>query len=183
MVSNLARFLFGAGQDTTSRLIAMAIKLLGDDPALQSRLRSDPARIPDFLEEVLRYDAPVKVVYRIARRNTRIGEVEVPAGTIMTIALTAANHDPEHFEAPGEFNLDRPKLRDNMAFSRGSHGCLGAPLARLEARIAIERILARTSDIRISEEHHGPPGARRYRYEPTYSFRSLAELHVEFSAA
>jgi cytochrome P450 len=183
MVSNLARFLFGAGQDTTSRLIAMAIKLLGDDPALQARLRDEPARITDFLEEVLRYDAPVKVVYRIARRNTRIGGVEVPAGTIVTIALTAANHDPAQFEAPGEFNLDRPKLRDNMAFSRGAHGCLGAPLARMEARIAIERILARTSEIRISEAHHGPPDARRYRYEPTYSFRSLAELYVEFTSA
>lgn len=182
-VSNLARFLFGAGQDTTSRLIAMAIKLLAEDPRLQRALRDTPARIPDFLEEVLRYDAPVKVVYRIARRRTKIGEVDVPAGTILTICLTAANHDPEHFNAPESFDLDRPRLRDNMAFSRGAHGCLGAPLARLEARIAIERLLARTADIRLSEAHHGVPGARRYRYEPTYSFRSLSDLHIEFTPA
>jgi cytochrome P450 len=181
VVSSLARFLFGAGQDTTSRLIAMAVKLLADDPALQRRVRDDPARIPDFLEEVLRYDAPVKVVYRIARRRTQVGGTEVPAGTIMTICLTAANHDPEHFDAPGRFDFDRPKLRDNMAFSRGAHGCLGAPLARMEARIAIERLLARTADVRISEEHHGPTENRRFRYEPTYSFRSLADLHVEFT--
>jgi cytochrome P450 len=183
MVSNLARFLFGAGQDTTSRLIAMAIRLLGEDRALQERLRADPVGIADFLEEVLRYDAPVKVVYRIARRETEVGGVAVPAGTIMTICLTAANHDPRHFDEPDRFDAARPKLRDNMAFSRGSHGCLGAPLARMEARIAIERLLARTAEIRISEEHHGPPGARRYRYEPTYSFRSLSDLHIEFTPA
>ena len=101
----------------------------------------------------------------------------------MTIGLTAANHDPRHFDAPERFDLDRPKLRDNMAFSRGAHGCLGAPLARMEARIAIGRILARTADIRISEEHHGPIDDRRYRYEPTYSFRSLSDLHIEFTPA
>ena len=70
-----------------------------------------------------------------------------------------------------------------MAFSRGVHACLGAPLARLEARVAIERLLARTADIRVSETHHGPPEARRYSYEPTYTFRNLAEMHIAFDPA
>ena len=70
-----------------------------------------------------------------------------------------------------------------MGFSRGVHGCIGAPLGRMESRIAIERLLARTSAWWISEEHHGAPTARRYNFVPTYSFRSLAELHIEFTPA
>jgi cytochrome P450 len=182
-VSLLARFLFGAGQDTTSRLMAHAIRILADDPALQARLRADPDRIPDFLEEALRYEGPVKVAYRLALVDTQVAGVEVPAGTIVTVCLTGGNNDPRHFPEPEKFDIDRPNARDHMAFSRGAHFCLGAPLARLESRVAIERLLARLAEIRISEAHHGPPDARRYRYEPTYSFRSLSDLHIEFTPA
>jgi cytochrome P450 len=180
VVSGLARFLFGAGQDTTSRLIAMGILILGDEPELQQRLRDEPGRIPDFIEEVLRYDAPVKVAYRLALADTTVCGVDVPAGTILTVCYNAASNDPAHFDHPERFDIDRPHIRDHMGFGRGFHGCLGAPLGRMESRIAIERLLARVADIRISEDHHGPAGARRYRFEPTYTFRSLAELHIEF---
>jgi cytochrome P450 len=183
MLSCLARFVFGAGQDTTSRLIAMGIQKLGETPGLQTRLRRAPQDIPAFIEELLRSDPPVKVAYRIARRRTTIGAVDVPAGTIVALCLTGASNDPKHFENPENFDIDRPRARTHMAFNRGPHACLGAPLARLESRIAIERILARTKEIRISEEHHGPPNARQYRYEPTYSFRNLTELHIEFTRA
>lgn len=182
-ISELARFLFGAGQDTTSRLVAHAIRVLGDEPALQARLRAEPERIPDFLEEALRYDGPVKVTYRLALVDTEVGGLAAPAGTIVTVCLTGGNNDPRHFPEPARFDIDRANVRDHMAFSRGSHFCLGAPLARLESRVAIERLLARLSDIRISEAQHGPPGARRYRYEPTYTFRSLSDLHIEFAPA
>jgi len=182
-VAELARFLFGAGQDTTSRLIAMAIRILADDPKLQQRLRDEPARIPDFLEEALRFDPPVKVVYRLAQKRTAVAGVDVPAGTVLNVSLTGANNDPRHFENPNEFDIDRAGVRDHMAFSRGVHGCLGAPLARLEARVSLERLLARTSEIRISEAHHGPADARNYRFEPTYSFRNIADLHIEFAPA
>jgi cytochrome P450 len=183
MLSLLARFLFGAGQDTTSRLIAMAVLILAEKPELQTRLRSDPQRIADFLEEVLRYDGPVKVIYRLAVKSTTVGGVEVPAGTVVAVSLTGASNDPEHFQSPTEFDIDRPRLRDNLAFSRGAHACPASTLARLEARIAIERLLARTADIRISEAHHGQPAARRYHFEPTYSFRSLSALHIDITAA
>jgi cytochrome P450 len=183
VLSDLARFAFGAGQDTTSRLVAQAIRILGEDRPLQQRLRAEPDRIPDFLEEVLRYDPPVKVVYRLAVVDTRIAGVDVPAGTVVTICLSAGNNDPRHFENPARFDIERANSRDHMAFSRGPHFCLGAPLGRLEARVAIERLLARLADIRISEERHGPPEARRFRYEPTYSFRSLSDLHIEFTPA
>jgi len=182
-LSDLARFLFGAGQDTTSRLVAHAIRVLGDDPDLQARLRREPERIPDFLEETLRFDGPVKVTYRLALVDTEVGGFAVPAGTIVTVCLTGGNNDPRHFPEPDRFDIDRENVRDHMAFSRGAHFCLGAPLARLESKVAIERLLARLADIRISEEHHGPPGARRYRYEPTYTFRSLSDLHITFTPA
>lgn len=182
-LSELARFLFGAGQDTTSRLVAHAIRVLGDDPDLQARLRREPERIPDFLEETLRHDGPVKVTYRLALVDTEVGGVAAPAGTIVTVCLTGGNNDPRHFAQPDRFDIDRENVRDHMAFSRGSHFCLGAPLARLESKVAIERLLARLADIRLAEADHGPPGARRYRYEPTYTFRSLSDLHIEFTPA
>ena len=182
-MSLMARFLFGAGQDTTSRLIAMAILILANDKLLQDRLRAGPNRIPDFLEEVLRFDPPVKVGYRLAVKNTELAGLDVPAGTVATVCLTGANHDPRHFAEPEKFDIDRPNARDHMAFSRGLHACPGAPLARMETRIAIERILARTQHIGLSEEHHGPPDARRYKFEQTFSFRSLSDLYIEFTPA
>ena len=102
---------------------------------------------------------------------------------MLTLGLMAGSNDPRHFADPGRIGIDRPNKRDHLAFSRGAHGCLGAPLARMEVRVAIERLLARTSDVRISEAHHGPPGARRYVYEPTYTFRALADLHIEYDPA
>jgi cytochrome P450 len=98
-------------------------------------------------------------------------------------SLWAANRDPAHFDNPGVFDIDRPGVRDNLSFSRGIHACPGAPLARLEARVAIDRFLDRMADIRISESRHGPPDARRYEYEPTYMLRSLSNLHIEFTPA
>ena len=183
VLSGLARFLFGAGQDTTSRLIAMAVKVLAEDHGLQQFLREHPERTADFIEEVLRYDAPVKVIYRLARKDTVISDVAIPAGSIVTACLTAASNDPAHFANPSKFDIDRTNVRDHMAFSKGAHACLGAPLGRLESRVAIEQLLARTSRIELSEEHHGPPNARRFRFEPTYSFRSLSDLHITFTAA
>lgn len=180
-VSNLARFLFGAGQDTTSHLISMSIRILADDAELQQLLRENPNRIPDFIEEVLRFDPPVKVAYRLAVSDTAVAEVNVPAGAVMTACLVGANHDPEHFPEPGKFDIDRPNRRDHMAFSRGTHGCPGAPLGRMEARIAIERLLARTTEFHLDEEHHGPASDRRLDFVPTYSFRSLVALHIVFT--
>src|SRR5262249_26872275 len=102
-LSLLARFLFGAGQDTPSRAVAHAIRVLGDDRGLQARLRADPSRIADFLEETLRYDGPVKVAYRLALRDTRVGDVDAPAGTVVTVCLTGADNDPRHFPDPDRF--------------------------------------------------------------------------------
>lgn len=183
MLTRLACFLFGAGQDTSARLVAFSFRVLGDNPDIQRKLRADPSRIPDFIEEVLRAENPVKCLSRLALTDTTIGGVAIPAGAILTITIGGANRDPRHFANPDSFDYDRPGLRDHISFSRGAHACLGAPLARMEVRVALEQFLSRTSDIRISEAHHGPRDARRYAYEPTYLLQGLQELHVEWDKA
>ena len=95
----------------------------------------------------------------------------------------AANRDPRHFDDPATFDADRANARQHLAFGRGVHTCPGAPLARAEARVSIERLLDRTIDIRISERAHGPADARRYQYVPTFILRGLTRLHLEFTVA
>jgi len=178
-VVRTATFLFAAGQDTTARLITAALHVIGDDPDLQALLRRDRKRIPDFLEEVLRLHGPVKTVPRMARVRTTLAGVDIPAGATVVILQHAVNRDPSRFEAPDELRLDRANLKEHLMFGRGIHSCPGGPLARVEARIALERLFDRTTEIRISEAAHGPADARRYEYVPTYILRGLKELHVE----
>ncbi len=176
-----ATFLFAAGQETTARLLATALKYLAEYPELQDELRAHRDRIPDFIEEALRIESPVKADFRLARRATTIGGVDIPAGTPVMLLNGAANRDPRRFDCPGEFRVDRPNTREHIAFGRGIHSCPGAPLARSEGRISIERILDRMHDIRLSEEHHGPVGERRFEYEPTWVLRGLHQLHIEYT--
>jgi len=93
----------------------------------------------------------------------------------------ASNRDARKVECPNEFRIDRPNVREHVAFGRGNHSCPGAPLARAEGRVSLNRILDRMADITISEAAHGSPDARRYIYEPTWQLRGLAELHLEFT--
>jgi cytochrome P450 len=178
-VVRVAANVFSAGQETTVRLLSAAIKLLAESPDLQARLRSEPHRIPNFIEETLRIESPVKGDFRMARVKTAVGGVEIPAGTILMVVNGAANRDPRRFEAPDTLDPERANARHHMAFGRGVHTCPGAPLARAEARVAIERLLARTAGIRISEKVHGSPEAQRFQYIPTYILRGLTHLGIE----
>jgi len=180
-VVRTAGFLFAAGQETTARLLAVALKYLCEYPELQDRLRADRDLIPGFIEEALRIESPVKADFRLARRAVTVGGVEIAPGTPVMLLNGAANRDPRRFEDPAEFKVDRPNAKEHLAFGRGAHSCPGGPLARAEGRISIERILDRMRDIRLSEEHHGPPGARRFGYEPTWVLRGLHDLHIEFT--
>jgi len=176
-----ATFLFAAGQETTAKLLAASMRVLGDRPDIQQALRADRSLIPNFIEESLRLDSPVKSDSRLARRKTTLGGLEVEAGTIVMVLPGAANRDPRRFDDPHEFRLDRPNVREHMAFARGVHSCPGGPLARVEGRVSFERILSRMTDISIDETEHGPSGDRRYAYEPTYILRGLHELHLTFT--
>lgn len=180
-VARSATFLFAAGQETTTKLLSASMRVLGDHPDVQERLRHDRSRIPVFIEEALRMDAPVKSQFRLAKRNTKVGDVDVPAGTTMMVCPGAVNRDPSRFDHPHEFNLDRKNVREHIAFGRGVHSCPGGPLARIEGRVSIERILDRMADITIDEALHGPAGERRYNYEPTFILRGLTDINIKFT--
>ncbi len=175
-----ATFLFAAGQETTTKLLSASLRVLGDRPDIQQALRDDRSRIPTFVEEALRMDAPVKSQFRLAKKNTTLGDIEVPAGTTMMVCPGAVNRDPVRFEDPHTFSLDRKNVREHIAFGRGVHSCPGGPLARVEGRVSLERILDRMADIAIDEEFHGPADDRRYTYEPTFILRGLTELNITF---
>ncbi|MEX5707869.1 cytochrome P450 [Parafrankia sp. FMc6] len=179
----VAANLFSAGQETTVRLLSSALKILAEDRELQQLLRAEPERVGNFIEETLRLESPVKGDFRLSRVPTTVGGVDLPAGTTVMVVNGAANRDPRRFENPSVFDVARPNARHHVAFGRGIHTCPGAPLARAEARASIERLLERTTDIRIAESVHGPADDRRYSYLPTFILRGLTHLNLEFTLA
>lgn len=180
-VMNLSTFLFAAGTETTTKLVSSAMRIVGENPEFERTLREDRSKIAAFLEETLRMESPVKSHFRMARTTTTVGDVKVPAGTTVMVLPGACNRDARKFADPNTFSPDRPNVREQIAFIRGVHSCPGAPLARAEGRISLNRILDRMSDIAVSEDHHGPAGERRYVYEPTFIMRGLSELHITFT--
>ena len=160
---------------------ATALLLLGEHPELQQLLRDERDRIPNFVEETLRFESPIKGDFRLSRVPTTVGGVDIPAGTTVMVLNGAANRDPRRFERADEFQLDRANARQHIAFGHGIHTCPGAPLARAEARVSIERLLDRMTDITISEAEHGPADARRYEYAPTYILRGLTRASTSSS--
>ncbi len=180
-VMRIAANLFAAGQETTARLLSTSLQTLADRPELQDRLRHHRDLVPTFIEEMLRLESPIKGTFRLARVDTTIGDTKVPAGSTVMVLPGAANRDPREFDHPDELRLDRPNGRQHIAFGHGIHTCAGAPLARAEANVSLQRVLDRTADIRISESHHGPAGARHWDYTPTWMLRGLEELHLEFT--
>ena len=182
-VVRVATNVFSAGQETTVRLLSTALKVLGDRPDIQQKLRADRSLLGNFIEECLRIESPVKGDFRLSRVPTTVGGEPLGAGCTVMVVNGAANRDPRRFEDPDSFDPERKNARQHLAFGRGIHSCPGAPLARAETRVGLERLLDRTTDIRISESKHGPADARRYQYLPTYILRGLTELHLEFDLA
>ena len=180
-VMKIAANLFAAGQETTARLLSSALKTIGDRPEIQQKLRDNRELVPAFIEEMLRLESPIKGTFRLAKVATTIAGTEIPAGSTVMVLPSAANRDPREFESPDELKLDRKNARQHIAFGHGIHTCAGAPLARAEAIVSVQRLFDRTEDIRISEVHHGPAGRRRWQYSPTWMLRGLDELHLEFS--
>ncbi|GAA2560009.1 cytochrome P450 [Mycolicibacterium diernhoferi] len=176
----VAANLFAAGQETTVRLLSAAVMLIAEDAELQAKLRADRGLIPNFIEEALRFESPVRGDFRLAKCPVTVGGVDLPAGTTVMLLNAGINRDPRRFPDPDTFDISRSNARNHVAFGRGPHACPGAPLARAEARISLERLFDRTTDIRIDAEKHGPPGDRRYSYLPTFILRGLTRLHIEF---
>ena len=177
----LGVFMFGAGQDTSAKLLGNAMRFIVDVPGLQEQLRADPALIPAMLEEALRLEGSTKQLSRLARRDTKIGDLPVKAGTKVLIGIPGGNRDPGRWEAPHEFRLNRPRIREHVAFGRGKHVCAGAPLARVEVRVILEKFLEQTSHIDLDETRHGARGSRTFDFEPSFIIRGLSSLHVKLT--
>ncbi len=178
--ARIAANLFAAGQETTVRLLSTALRLICDQPGLQQQLRGNRKLIPRFIEETLRLESPIKGAFRLALKTTTLAGVEIPAGTTVMLLHGATGRDPRRFECPAELRIDRPNVRQHISFGHGIHTCPGAPLARAEGRVVMERLFDRTTEIRVSEAAHGPAGARRYDYLPTYMIHGLTKLNLEF---
>jgi cytochrome P450 len=149
------------------------MRFLCEQPAVAEELRSDPAAIPNFVEECLRLESPIKGSFRLALRDTTLAGVQIPAGSVTMAMVGAANRDPRVFENPDRFDARRSNARRNIAFGHGEHFCIGASLARAEVRISFERLLARLGDFRLVD-----PGALSYL--ESFIIRGLNDLPVRF---
>lgn len=180
-VALLAANLFSGGQETTVRLLSFALRMLAERQDVQADLRANRDKIPNFVEEILRYESPLRAQFRMARRAVQVGEVQVPPGATMMLLPGAGNRDPRQFENAGEFDVDRENAKLHLAFGHGIHHCAGSHLARAEGRVTLNRLFDRTTAITVDEDAHGPADARRYDYLPTYFLRGLARLNLQFA--
>ncbi|MGP1907990.1 cytochrome P450 [Metabacillus sp. JX24] len=139
-----------AGHETTINLLSNFVRCLIEKPEIQNRLRTNPEEIPKAVEEVLRLYSPVQAVIRTAKTDIAIEDVIIPKDSRVLLWLGSANHDPEVFERPDTFLLERVNIK-HTAFGHGIHYCLGAPLAKLEAVIAVEELLKRFSMMELEE--------------------------------
>jgi len=163
--------LFTAGTETTSSLIANATETLARRADLQELLRRHPERIPEALEGILREDGPFQFHYRWTTTDTSLGDVPIPANSRVLLLWAAADRPSRQEHASASHDLDDAIRGPHFAFGRGLHFCIGAPLARLESRIAIERLLAQTTRVSLDPDH---PPVRR----PSILLRRHASLPV-----
>ena len=173
MLSMLQQFLV-AGNETTTKLLTNLMHRLAVEDDLEDKLREEPDLIENFIEEGLRYEAPVGGLFRMAKSDTMVNGTEIKSGEHIWLIFAAANRDPEIFSDPDSFSLYRENARDHLAFGHGEHFCIGATLARSEARISMERILQRIENIRLVEDKNN------FQYEESFVMRGLKELHIAF---
>lgn len=162
--------LIAAGGESTTSLTGTAARLLAEQPSLQTALRDDPSLVPNFIEEALRFDPPFRGHYRVATRNSELAGTAIPAGSHLVLMWPAANRDPAVYDHPDQVRLDRENPRYHVGFGWGIHLCVGAPLARIEARVAVESLLRTTRWFRIDTDQ--PP----LRYHPSLLVRRLTAL-------
>ncbi len=160
-----------AGHETSNNLIANAVRRLLEQRSAWDALVADPTGIPGAVDEVLRFDPSVAVWRRLAKHDTSIGGVPIPAGAKLYLWLAAAGRDPERWDQPDRFDIERADAGRHLAFGKGSHFCLGANLGKLEARIAIEELTARFPDLSLVDP-------QPLTFHPNISFRGPQALLV-----
>jgi len=168
---NLSGLLIG-GNLTTTDLIGNAVRLLLLHPDQLAKLKADPGIVSAVVEETLRYEPPVDMTRRVASRDLDVSGCPVKATQSLTFNLRAANRDPEAFEDPDRFDVSR-EHKPHVAFGGGAHICIGAPLARLEAQVALPKLFARFPNLRLAD----PEAAPDWRRMPF--FRGLERLELQ----
>ncbi len=171
-----ATVLFIGGIITSAHLMSSMMKLFIENGEQMERARASRPALKKAVEEGLRVESPTQIIPRLAVEDSEVAGVPIPAGSILLLLYGAANRDQSVFECPEQFDVDRENVRDHVAFGHGIHFCIGAPLARLEAMIAFERIFARMGNLRFAE------GKNDFANQWTPIFRGLHELHIEFDA-
>ncbi|ODU07179.1 MAG: hypothetical protein ABS81_02445 [Pseudonocardia sp. SCN 72-86] len=162
-----------AGNETTTNLLSNAIHAMAVHPEAHARLRADPSLVGGWIEETLRWESPTRVVFRRTTRDTRLGGADVPAGATLLLLLGSANRDETVFENAHEFRPERT-AGEHVAFGRGRHFCLGAPLSRMESRIALSAFVEAFPDFTLDPAD--PPQREDLLF--TRGFRSLpVRLH------
>ena len=137
----------------------------------------DPSLIPNMIEEALRLESPVQGLFRVAKAATEIAGVKIPEGARLVVMYASGNRDEAEFPDPDRFDVRRANARTHLAFGQGEHFCIGAALARLEARVAFETLLTRMSNIRVAA------GKNDFAHTSSFILRGLKELHLEFEAS
>jgi cytochrome P450 len=165
-----------AGNETTTKLINETVKLLIENPDQFQRIKDDPSTIPDMVEEALRLSSPNQGLFRVVRKDVELDGVKVSAGSTLWVMFGAANRDERHFPEPDRFDPTRENLRDHIAFGKGAHFCIGAPLARLEAKVCFELLAERI-------EHWEFAPGNTFEYEPSYILRGLKNLELDIKKA
>jgi cytochrome P450 len=160
-----------AGHETTTNTIGSGVRALLQRPDQWKALIDNPALIDNAVEEILRFDGPVLNHRRLAKVDTVVGGVPIPAGGKVLMCFASASHDPAHFDDPDEFRIDRANAVDHLAFGKGPHFCLGAPLGRLETRIALELLTQRLPHMTLVPD-------QEFEYSPNALFRGLRRLLV-----
>jgi cytochrome P450 len=172
----VATILFGlllAGHETTTNILGNALRRLLEWPDAWDAIGADPALIPGAVEEVLRFDSSVIHWRRRTVAAVALSGVELPPGADVLVCIGAANRDPEVFADPDRFDIRRPNAHEHLSFGAGPHLCLGAPLARLEARVVLEELATALARMRLT------PG-QRYDFMPIIGFRGPRELYVDW---
>jgi hypothetical protein len=170
-IASVAFLLMFAGHDTTTGLLTNCVRQLLSAPQRWTALCRDSSRIPDVVEETLRYDPPLIAWRRVTTRPSVIGEVPVPERATLLLLLGAANRDPETFASPEAFSPNRPRTPRHLAFGWGPHHCAGAAIARLQARVVLELLTNRFPELRLIAD-------QTLDFPPNVSFRRPLQLWV-----
>lgn len=169
-ISMMRQFMV-AGNETTTKLIGEAIRMLIENPEEWRRIQDDPSTIPAMVEEALRLASPNQGLFRTATEDAEVQGVPIPKGARLWVIFGSANRDEKYFPDPDRFDPTRENLRDHIAFGKGTHVCPGAPLSRLEAKIAFEELARRVESFTFA------PGYV-VEYEPSFVLRGLKSLEL-----